>query len=277
VVTGGLGIAVLTAVSVPVAAKVLADDPGKLVTPLLRSRPFYVAHHGGNLDWPEMSMEAYRRSVDLGVDALEISLARSADGVWFGLHDKSLDRTSGTTGFVASEHSWAEISQYTISASGLRGAGQAAQPYLRFEDLVHAYASTHTIFVDPKAVSHDHYHEVLALMDAATATPTESFIAKSYCTDTAWADAAHARGYRTWGYYYGKELDDGTVAWQATQASWDLIGLDYGASPSAWTSARALGKPVLGHVIPDARAASIALRDGAVGLMVSGIQEVLRH
>jgi glycerophosphoryl diester phosphodiesterase len=56
---------------------------------LLDTRPFYVAHRGGSADWPEQSMLAYRSAVACGVDALEVSLARSADGVWFGLHDNA--------------------------------------------------------------------------------------------------------------------------------------------------------------------------------------------
>ena len=51
----------------------------------------------------EDSIHAYRQSVAHGYRALEISVARSADGVWFGLHDTTLDRTSGTVGFAADE------------------------------------------------------------------------------------------------------------------------------------------------------------------------------
>lgn len=273
--TGGIGAAALAAVAVPVALLRLGGRRGgKLVGELLASKPFYVAHRGAGATWPELSMEAYRRSVARGVDALEISLARSSDGVWFGLHDATLDRTSGTADFVAAQHTWAEISQYRIGAAGTRDQGQAPQPYLRFEQLVDAYAATHTIFVDPKATESTYYPELLAMMEAV-AHPEESFIAKSYCTGTSWARAARARGFKTWGYYYGREVDDGTTPPEDTQADWDLLGLDVNASAAAWSGIRSFGKPVIAHIVADRASARTALDNGADGLMVSDIVAVL--
>ncbi|MDT5014668.1 MAG: glycerophosphoryl diester phosphodiesterase, partial [Mycobacterium sp.] len=72
-VGGAVGIAALTAVGVPTITALLDAPTGKLVTPLLAARPFYVAHRGGWRNWPEMSMEAYSNSVRRGVDALEVS------------------------------------------------------------------------------------------------------------------------------------------------------------------------------------------------------------
>jgi glycerophosphoryl diester phosphodiesterase len=272
---GGIGAAALAAAAVPVALLRLGGRPGgKLVGELLASKPFYVAHRGAGANWPELSMEAYRRSVACGADALEISLARSSDGVWFGLHDATLDRTSGTTDFVAEQHAWAEISQHRIGAAGTGDQRQAPQPYLRFEQLVDAYAGTHTIFVDPKATNSLYYPELLAMMEAV-AHPEESFIAKYYCTGTSWARAARARGLRTWGFYYGREVDDGTTPPENTQADWDLLGLDVNASAGAWSGIRSFGKPVIAHVVTDRASARTALDNGADGLMVSDIVAVL--
>ena len=55
---------------------------------------FYWAHRGGSASFPEHSLHAYTQSVLRGFGSLEISLNRTADGVWFGLHDANLDRTS---------------------------------------------------------------------------------------------------------------------------------------------------------------------------------------
>ena len=247
---------------------------GKLVPDLLNTKPFYVAHRGGGADWPEMSMEAYRQSVAHGANALEISLARSSDGVWFGLHDATLDRTSATTGFVAAQHLWAEISGYRITPRGSRAPGQGPQPYLRFEDLVAAYADTHTIFVDPKVVDARYYPELLRIM-ASVPRPADSFIAKSFCTGMAWARAAHAQGLRTWGYYYGGGIDAGTTSPADTQAGWDLLGLDVGASATAWSRIRSFRKQVVAHVVADHTSALQAVANGAVGLMVSDLLAVL--
>ena len=57
----------------PAASPKPHGSPDGLLVDRLTTRPgFTVAHRGGSLDWPEMSMEAYRNSVALGVNALEI-------------------------------------------------------------------------------------------------------------------------------------------------------------------------------------------------------------
>jgi len=251
-----------------------AED-GLLVPDLIKRAGFTVAHRGGSRDWPEMSMEGYRNSVALGVNALEMSLARTSDGVWFGLHDATLDRTSGTSGFVAAEHTWAEVQRYRITAAGTDRPNQAPQPYLRFEDLVEAYGTTHTVFVDPKVVPTIHLGELFALM-AKVENPTRTFVAKGYCTAQAWPVDARARGYQTWGYYYGAELAADPELYPKTQARWTWLGLDYQGGEAAWQQFTASGKPVLAHIVPTRAAADTALRLGAKGLVVSGVQEVLK-
>lgn len=255
-----------------------ASEGGKLVTALLAADPFTVAHRGGSDDWPEMSMEAYRRSVARGVDALEISLARTADGVWFGLHDDTLDRTSGTHGFVASEHTWKEVQQYRITVRPPAVSAKAQvdpQPYLRLEELIDAYGSTHAIFVDPKTAPYHYYSELFDIFESGVKNPNNTFIAKSYCGVMSWADAARQHGYKSWGFYYGATMKASPTQLATTQSHWDLLGLDYIAPASAWEEMRQYKKPIIGHVIPNRAAAREARSMGAQGLMISGIREVL--
>lgn len=247
---------------------------GLLVDRLLSKPGFTVAHRGGSLDWPEMSMEAYRNAVALGVDALEISLARTADGVWFGLHDETLDRTSGTTGFVAAAHTWSEVQQYRISAAETDDPAQPPQPYLRFEELVAAYGRSHTIFVDPKVVPTEHLGELFDLM-AQVPHPTGTFVAKGYCTAQAWPVDARARGYVTWGYYYGAEVAAQPTLYPTTQERWTWLGLDYVAGADAWRQFTSGARPVLSHIVPSRQAADLSLQEGAAGMVVSGVREVL--
>jgi hypothetical protein len=247
---------------------------GLLVDRLVQRPGFTVAHRGGSLDWPEMSMVGYRESVRLGANALEISLARTSDGVWFGLHDATLDRTSGTSGFVAAQHTWSEVQAHTITAGETNDPRQQPQPYLRFEELVAAYGRTHTIFVDPKVVPTDHLGELFSLM-AAVPDPANTFVAKGYCTAQAWPLDAAARGLRTWGYYYGAELAADPAMLATTQERWSWLGLDYEAAPDAWRTLNATGKPVLAHIVPSRADADRALDLGAAGLVVSGVREVL--
>jgi len=60
------------------------------------ARPRLVAHRGGAGLWPENSLEAFRRSIALGVDDLEVDVQPTADGALAVIHDQTLERT--TTG-----------------------------------------------------------------------------------------------------------------------------------------------------------------------------------
>lgn len=242
------------------------------VTNMLATTPFYAAHRGGSNNWPEMSLHAYSQSVFWGVPALEVSLARTSDGVWFGLHDSTLDRTSGTSGFTASAHTWAEVQAYLITAAGTTNASQGDKPYMRWEEIIAAYYPTHVLFVDPKsAVSF--LTELLNMMDALPNTPTERFVVKYYgvVSPAAIMTPVHARGYKGWGYFY--QADSANFA--AYQGQWDILGMDYNADQATWTSILSYGKPVIGHIIPNATAATTALNYGAAGLMVSGVQQAI--
>ena len=240
------------------------------VSAMLAASPFYIAHRGGSANWPEMSLHAYTQAGFWGVGALEFSIARTSDGVWFGLHDETLDRTSGTSGFVASEHTWAEVQAYQITAAYTDDTGQPTRPYMRWEDLMDAYYSTHVIFIDPKhALSH--ITELLDMMDALPGTPTDHLVAKYFGLTNAWPTAAKARGYTTWGYFY--EADVGSLP--TYQANWDILGMDYQANGAAWAAALSYGKPVIGFLIADSTAATTAITNGADGLMVSGVTQVI--
>lgn len=278
----GAGALVLAAAAAGIAPLLAGTGGGPTATraptsPTTSHAPpaqFTVAHRGGSRDWPEMSMLGYRESVGLGAQALEISLARTSDGVWFGLHDATLDRTSGTSGFVAAAHTWKEVSRYRITAAETTNPSQPAQPYLRFEELVAAYGATHVIYVDPKVVPANLYPELFSLM-TRTPAPLRTFVAKGYCTATDWPLAAANRGYRTWGYYYGAEVEADPKLLTTTQGRWTTLGLDYNSSPAAWQQVKALGRPVLAHIVPDAAAARTARSRGADGIVASGVREVL--
>jgi glycerophosphoryl diester phosphodiesterase len=69
-----------------------------------------VAHRGGSASWPEHTQTAYTQSVWAGAHVLEISCGRTSDGVWFGCHDRSLERLGGPATPVA-QMTWAEVEQ----------------------------------------------------------------------------------------------------------------------------------------------------------------------
>lgn len=59
-----------------------------------------IAHRGGSSLAPENSIAAIEKSIDLGVDAVEVDVRMSADGYVIVMHDKRVDRTSNGHGLV---------------------------------------------------------------------------------------------------------------------------------------------------------------------------------
>lgn len=251
------------------------------VTQMLAQPFFYCAHRGGSRDYPEMSMYAYGQSALLGYPALELSLARTSDGVWFGLHDASLDRTSFNTGggsgttYIAANMTWAQVQSYNIlGAMAPNNTGQANRPYMRWEEIIAMYYSSHVIFVDPK-VAIAYRSELLNMMDALP-NSTNKFIGKYYgvsggVTETGgWNYDCHQRGYKTWGYFY--DTDQANYATYAPR--WDITGMNYTAAQSYWDAlaAAAPGKPIMGHICPDAASVATSAVRGAKGVMVSGVK-----
>jgi glycerophosphoryl diester phosphodiesterase len=61
-----------------------------------------VAHRGAAAVAPENTMEAYRRAVEMGADAIELDVHLTGDGKLAVIHDETLERTTDLTGAVAS-------------------------------------------------------------------------------------------------------------------------------------------------------------------------------
>jgi hypothetical protein len=251
--------------SLPAEVRPVPDGPGT-VAAWLAGTPFYLAHRGGSAVWPEMSLHAYTQAVNWGLGALEISVARTSDGVLFGLHDETLDRTSGTTGFVAAEHMWAEVQEHLIAPPD-GSPTLAGKPYARLSDICDAYPG-HVLFVDPKYLTAPQRSELLAYLLTLPAA-TDRIVWRYFGPATDRAAEGTAAGLTTWGYYY--EVDDVP----ATAGSWDLLGMDYAASQGAWDEITALGKPVIGHVVTTGVHANTALARGADGLQVAGVTAVV--
>jgi glycerophosphoryl diester phosphodiesterase len=61
-----------------------------------------VAHRGASAEAPENTIEAFRRGVDAGADAVELDVHLTRDGQLAVIHDETLDRTTDRTGAIAS-------------------------------------------------------------------------------------------------------------------------------------------------------------------------------
>lgn len=240
------------------------------VSDMLATPGFTWAHRGGSISWREMSLHGYTQCVVRGYGVLEVSLARTSDGVWFGLHDQTTDRTSGGTYGNASSQTWAQIQAQQIVVGG----SGPNRPYMRWEEIVAAYGSTHILVVDPKH-TWAFQTEFLNMVENDIG-PERAIIKYSGpgSGSAALSLAAQARGFETWGFFYATDASSaqgGNGALQTWGPSWTLIGMDYTASQAIWDEALALGKPVIGHITPNQAAYDTAIAKGAVGVQVSGV------
>lgn len=254
-----------------VSASLTTVPVGRTVSQFFMGGPPGVAHRCGSFDYAEHSMRGATQSVLLDYDALEFSVARSSDGVFFGLHDSTLNRTSpdAPDGYDPSQHSWAEIQQY-LCRVGSADTAFGPQPYVRLVDVLDAYAGTHTFLIDPKVIGPNYWSALLDVI-MKYPNPTERFVGKYFCTGTGWADLCRARGLKTWGYYYSADIPTNLPN---TAAKWDWLGLDVNSTQAEWDTIKAYGKPVLGHIPNSAAQATSGLDKGADGLMVAAVRAV---
>jgi hypothetical protein len=242
------------------------------VSEMLAQPKFYVAHRGGSADWPEGSLHAYTQSVAWGAPALEFSLGRSSDGVYFQLHDQYLDRTSlGTTTTTLNPAlmTWDQINTYTINQYGRQ------EPYCKLTDALDAYLDSHVFFIDPKYTK-DFLPDLWDLLSEYPGYE-DKIVLKYAGGDVSVADEAHAHGCKAWGFYY--PTDNLTNMVNLSGPYWDLIGMQVNSDgtydSSAWTQALSLGKPVVGHICSSKTMSDGAFAAGASGVMVSGVKSVM--
>jgi glycerophosphoryl diester phosphodiesterase len=77
--------------------------------PWLRDyRPLSVAHRGHSIAYPENTLEAYRKAIELDVEMIECDVNITWDGTLVMMHDPTLDRTTTGTGRVSAA-TWEEI------------------------------------------------------------------------------------------------------------------------------------------------------------------------
>jgi glycerophosphoryl diester phosphodiesterase len=71
-------------------------------------RPLSVAHRGHSIVYPENTLEAYRKAIELGIEMIECDVNITSDGKLVMIHDSTLDRTTNGTGRVSAS-TWEEI------------------------------------------------------------------------------------------------------------------------------------------------------------------------
>jgi glycerophosphoryl diester phosphodiesterase len=184
---------------------------------------------------------AFTRAAATGADVLEMSVGCSSDGVFFGLHDSTIDRTTSGSG-TASSLTWAQINSYTIDIPVWPGV--APQPHYKLEDFVKKFADTHVLMIDPKHTlgvnSGDMWDLVLSL------TTSDRVIYKYSGNVASAATEASNRGLLSWGYLYDTQQASFSTY---NNLGWDMLGLNYDASQAVWDDLASYGKKIVAHVI----------------------------
>ncbi len=72
------------------------------------------AHRGFSAAYPENTMLAFQKAEEVGCDGIEMDLHLSADGVPVIIHDETLERTTGETGWVG-DTSFAQLRRLDAS------------------------------------------------------------------------------------------------------------------------------------------------------------------
>lgn len=115
-----------------------------------------LAHQGGAMERPSESNLAFEHAAAIGVDAFELDVALTSDGILAVIHDTSLDRTTDGTGLVRNK-TYAEI-RFLDAGYGLLDADgrvirdPAANPYIgrgayvpSLEELFRTYPGMHML------------------------------------------------------------------------------------------------------------------------------------
>lgn len=257
-------------------AKIEAVHSGTFVPDLDRiSRVWWMTHRGGSLDYQEHSARGYVESAVRHADVMEFSVGRTSDGIFFGLHDDTLNRT--TSGLAANykpgEHTWAEISQLVQDLPNRGDTRFTTAPYMRMDDFIAQWSPSHTLMFDPKLLTAAQRQELLARIQQIP-DYRNRVLGKFYITGTDRADEFHSIGVKAWGYGYTADVQNGTMA--AKAGSWDYLGLEWDAAADVWaeTIRIAAGRIVIGHIVGTATQAQTAVSKGARALQVSGVRSV---
>jgi glycerophosphoryl diester phosphodiesterase len=84
------------------ALAVAAPVAGAAKNPWIEKTPLDIAHQGGEDEFPSNTMYAFRRSLQVGADMLELDVGVTKDGQVVVMHDTTVDRTTNGHGTVAS-------------------------------------------------------------------------------------------------------------------------------------------------------------------------------
>lgn len=106
-----------------------------------------IAHRGFSGRYPENTLRSFREALKLPVDAIELDVRQTKDGVLIVLHDETLDRTTNGQG-RARDFRWDELRQ--LDAGSWRGEAFAGEPIPRLDEALALINGQVVVFVEIK-------------------------------------------------------------------------------------------------------------------------------
>ena len=233
---------------------------GSAVDHFLASKPFYVAHRLGGTEYPEFTQKGLTESLKAGFKALELSVRRCSTGEFVLIHDWVTTRTVPGTDYQIWNTPWSVLS----------GLQQASGGFMRLTDVVGSVGSDivlaidHKVTSDKETASQGDMESEQALFDYLDTIPNakDRVLIKHFVKGGV-AARAKAKGYKTMCMMYPNEVAG------ADLSSWDVLGMEWNASDDVWATLKAMGKPLIAHIITTKDQADKALSKGATGLMSS--------
>lgn len=227
---------------------------------LMSETPFYIAHRGSGMEYPEHTMAAYEAALTSGVKAIEVSVCVTADGVPVCMHDPTLDRTTTGTGPMADMPYSSLINTVKVDLGSILGQGWADQPMTNLRDVLDRFMGRVVIFLEPK--TNAAIPIVQKMLQDYYPNANQSVVWKNYYTNPSFT-LMKERGFKIWGY-----VDAGTT--DAQMNAVDSL-IDYWGVPSTMTDARKQAVVARGKKVICWEVHRRSQRDVLVGLGVQGM------
>ena len=115
-------------------AVLVPATPAAAANPWLGQRVLNMAHQGGEDENPSNTMYAYRRSVALGADMLELDVHATKDGRVIAIHDSTVNRTTNGSGSIY-EMTLAQVQaldnahNFVPGRNAVRGLPESSYPF----------------------------------------------------------------------------------------------------------------------------------------------------
>src|SRR5258708_1238720 len=100
-----------------------------------------IGHRGASAAYPENTMLAFRKAIDMGANALEFDVHVCKSGEAVVIHDDTLERTTSGRGYVAA---------HTLSDLKKLDAGRG-EPIPTLEEVLFEFAAKIILFIEIKS------------------------------------------------------------------------------------------------------------------------------